>query len=103
MRWIFCEFSDVFFEECSNGYDAIKECEIINPDLVFLDYNMDGINGVDTAKKILNMNKNCKIIMVSSMKANYIKEEAIQSGVSFFLTKPYKKEELIYLIKKIIN
>ena len=35
-------------------------------DIIFMDYQMENLNGIDTARKIRNLNNNCAIIFVSS-------------------------------------
>ena len=57
--------------------ELYKKCEIIsyskfqqdienNSDVIFLDIDLDDINGIDIAKQIRDGNKNTKIIFVTS-------------------------------------
>jgi len=62
---------------------------------------MPVMNGVDAMNEILKINRNTKIIFASA--DTTMKELSISMGARAFLSKPFKIEELIYLINKAIN
>ncbi len=66
-----------------------------------MDYRMPVMNGVDAMNEILKINRNTKIIFASA--DTTMKECSISRGASAFLSKPFKIEELMYLINKAIN
>ncbi len=60
-------------------------------DVVLLDWNMPGMNGIETAKQIKNQSKLTKLptlIMVTAFGREELMHEAEQAGISGFLTKP---------------
>lgn len=77
-----------------NGDEALKMYESIQPDIVTLDIIMPGIDGLDTAKLILQKWKDAKIIMISSLAYDETMEQAKSIGVSGFLFKPIGEKEL---------
>ena len=48
------------------GQEALKKLEIISPDLVILDINMPGMNGIEVLRKIKETNPKTKVIISSS-------------------------------------
>lgn len=86
--------TDVF----SDGEELIHEIEHINSyDIIFLDIEMEIMDGIKTAKKIRKIDKNVVIIYVSGYEAYAI--ETFEVNPFRFIVKPVKKEmfEKIYL------
>ena len=45
------------------GKDALQEFEIVSPDLIILDINMPGMNGIEILRRIKERNPNTKVIL----------------------------------------
>ena len=92
---------DVDFEIISskNGEDAIELYQKENPDILFLDIIMEGMDGMDVLKKIISINENAKIIMCTAFDNPIMEENAKKDGCINFIKKPFTKEEA----KKSIN
>ncbi len=87
----------------NNGERAIQLYEAFpkKPDIILMDHRMPIKTGLETAKEILKINNNAKIIFTS---ADYsIKDKALSIGVSDFVEKPFVYEELIDKIEIILN
>lgn len=63
--------------EAANGIEGVRAFMKYRPSLVTIDYEMPGLNGIETAIKIREIDKNVKMIIVTSIKSNMI---AIKSG-----------------------
>ncbi|WP_186756415.1 PAS domain-containing hybrid sensor histidine kinase/response regulator [Echinicola salinicaeni] len=90
-----------FVDTAHNGEEAISAVGKKDYDLIFMDYQMPFMNGVEASKAIksLNRGKNVRIIGLS---ANVFKEDierALMSGMDDYLTKPIKIQELVNKIK----
>ncbi len=66
-----------------------------------MDHRIPIKNGIDTTKKILEMDKNSKIIFTSA--DNCIKDEALSLGAVAFIKKPFHLEKLIRIIKNALD
>jgi PAS domain S-box-containing protein len=86
-------YCDALIYECENGSEAIKECEKINPDLIFMDIQMPIMNGYEATVAIRNSAKG-KQIPIIAVTAGTEKEErnkCISSGMNDYIPKPIMK------------
>ncbi len=91
-----------------NGFDAIEEIKNakIKPyDLVILDWEMPGMDGIDTATEIneLNLTKIPTIIMLTAHKKEDFLEKATELKLDAFLLKPIKSSVLFDTIIKLFK
>ncbi|MBT3506655.1 MAG: response regulator, partial [Methylococcales bacterium] len=49
----------------ASGEEALAQYKALSPDIIFLDINMPGIGGIETARKILKAETTAKIIVLS--------------------------------------
>jgi CheY-like chemotaxis protein len=80
---------NLVIDEASSGERALKLFTEGDYDLVFLDYNMPGLDGLDTLKRILSGDPNSKIIMISAERNDVHVREAKAAGAVTFLHKPF--------------
>lgn len=83
-------------EEASTGVDALLKLDNTRYDLVTLDWNMPGINGLDLFKMVRGKEygKNLPIIMVTGNSDEAHVKAAIGAGVRLFLRKPITIKDL---------
>ena len=90
----------------SSGEEALTFLSTnTNPDVIFMDHLMPGMNGVDATKEI-KMNASTSeipVIMCTSKKSDEFTEDAITYGIYGVLTKPAEPESVIELIKKLTH
>ncbi len=80
---------------CEDGEDAIACYGDLFPDVVTMDIIMPGIDGLETARIILEEHPEARIVMVSSLAHDDSIHEASDIGAKSFLYKPIVKEELL--------
>lgn len=73
-----------------SGFDLLAR--ISELDIIFLDIEMPGLDGIETGKQILNMNKNCKIIIESGRVDKF--KESFKINAFRFITKPFNIVEI---------
>ena len=72
--------------------------------LLLTDVVMPGeLNGVQSAQQILKMDPTITIIYVSGFPLGNLKDKEFIKVEGHFLNKPYQRDELISMIKKIMN
>src|SRR6201993_859964 len=82
-------------ETLSSGREAIKLItEGQRPDLVILDVLMPEMNGIDTLKELMQLDRTLNVIMLSCSNEVGTVVEAIRIGAHDYLTNPFEKSEL---------
>jgi len=76
-------------EEAADGESALKRFKDGGYDIVFLDYAMPGLNGLQTLDAIHAKAPKAKVIMISAMHDANIEHEALAHGAIAFLPKPF--------------
>ncbi len=89
--------------EADNGEQAIELAKTTQPDLVFLDIMMPGMDGFATCRSLHggDETKAIPIIIVSSKANRSDKIWAEQMGAKGYITKPYTAEEIMEKIEQV--
>ena len=74
--------------EAKNGIEGVKAFVKYRPSLVTIDYEMPGMNGIETAMKIRAIDKNVMMIIVTSIKSNMIAVKSSKIPNLGYITKP---------------
>lgn len=86
-----------------NGQQGLDKYVELRPDVVTLDVTMPIMDGLETAKNLVSINPNVKIIMLSAMGDETLLAEAGKYGVKHFLTKPFRPEGLQEKLAEIMS
>jgi len=86
-------------ETATNGAEALSKYAKLRPDIVTLDVSMPLMDGYETLSKILNFDKNAKVIMVTATEHWPVVERCLARGAVSYISKTFRKEELINTIK----
>jgi two-component system, OmpR family, alkaline phosphatase synthesis response regulator PhoP len=80
----------------SNGQKAIEIAKDFLPDLILLDVMMPKMDGIETCRRIRDLNKlkNVCIIFLTARGEEYTEVAAFEAGANDYLTKPIKPRAL---------
>lgn len=70
-----------------NGNDCIDRISRLKPEIIFLDYNMDGLNGLDVLKQIRQIDPSIVVIFISGQEEISIAVTTIQHGALDYIVK----------------
>ncbi len=87
--------------QAANGEEAIKLAREIKPDVILMDINMPGMNGMQAIEALKAENPNYKIIVVTIHQDKAYLFKALQLGASGFVQKDADISVLIDAIKKV--
>ena len=104
------EFASKFFQKrkidvitASSGEEAIRAVISEQPKVVLLDIKMEGIDGIETLKRIRELNKQVKVIMVTGRNDEEAKLKAKELGACGYINKPLELDELEKIVLKIVG
>ena len=88
---------------CTNGLDALGLIDRDTYDIVLLDENMPGLNGLETLDGIKNKYPDLPVIMITKNEEEHIMNEAIGAKISDYLIKPVNPNQILLSLKKILD
>lgn len=80
--------------EAANGVEALEVFQRESPDLVLLDISMPLLDGLETLKKIKQIDPTCVVVMLTSMVNRQSVDEALAQGAANYIRKDTPKEEI---------
>lgn len=84
-----------------DGIEGVKLYRKLAPDVVFLDILMPNMDGLQTLKTILSMDRNAKVFMISSLGGAAEKaEEAIKAGAKGIISKPFDEKDIKRILEQ---
>ena len=89
--------------EASNAKEAINILKDRKAHLAILDVVMPDVSGIELATHFSENFKETAIMMVSSLAGESIIIDSISAGASDYLQKPFKKEDFLASIEKILE
>ena len=85
--------------EASNGTDGIRLAQAYKPDVVLMDLVMEGMDGVETTAKLLELHPDCKVIVLTSYLDDSKLYPVIEAGAFSYLLKTSRANEIADAIR----
>ncbi len=89
--------------EAVDGNQAVEMYRLHRPDIVFMDIVMPGKTGIQALTEIRAHDPSARIVMASSTGTTKNLKMAIDSGASDFIQKPFEREIVLKLIRRILE
>ena len=86
-----------------SGDEALQAIPEVKPDVVLLDINMPGINGIETCKALMKQMPALKIIAISMHKESNLIKLMLSNGAKGYVLKNAGKQELIDAIETVFK
>jgi len=86
-----------------NGALAVVEAEKASFDLIFLDIHMPELNGYEAAGKIRSFDPDTPMIAATANAIKGENEKCLAAGMNDFLSKPFRKADVVEVLKKWLN
>ena len=88
--------------EASDGEEAVRICERLQPDVVLMDLQMPKMDGVEATRIIHEKWPQIHIIALTSYKEKEYVEGVLKAGATSYLLKNVSAEELVSAINKVV-
>lgn len=89
--------------EASSGREALALASELDPDLIVLDLNMDGMDGLETLKRLRDDGVTSRIIMLTVSNADEDVVSAISNGADGYLLKDMDPDLLLEQLKRAVT
>lgn len=89
--------------EAGDGVQAIEAAVEERPEIVFLDYDMPRLNGIETCRRLRSdpVTAGATIVMLTAMSDGPHQDRAVDAGADLFLTKPFSPLRLLRLVDEL--
>ncbi len=84
--------------EAEDGETGVALAVELEPRVVLVDYEMPGITGVETCRRLRSSGLDSMIVMLTGSANARTEAEAREAGVSHFLTKPFSPLEVLRIV-----
>ena len=85
--------------QCASGKEVIQFCKNLVPDILLLDIQMPGMNGIETAKNLMEADQKPLIIFTTAFDQYAL--DAFQVEALAYLLKPFSKTDLTKCLNKV--
>jgi two-component system, chemotaxis family, chemotaxis protein CheY len=99
-------FTSAGFEvigEASNGREAVERYQELKPDLITMDIVMPFRSGIEATREIIKQDPNAVVLMCSALGQESLVMEAIEAGATDFVVKPFRAEDVLAVVHKVLD
>jgi len=103
LREIITELGHMVVGEAANGTQAFVEYTNLHPDLVTMDLTMEGLGGAEVISKIIAVDPQARIVVISSMEVRKGIIDALERGARHFIVKPIRKGTVATVLNNVLQ
>lgn len=87
--------------EAGNGADAIRQAELLRPDVILMDIRMPGVDGIEATRRLTAATGRSRVLIMTTFDLDEYVHAALRAGASGFLLKDARPEELLSAIRAV--
>lgn len=89
--------------EASHGLQAYSNYERHRPDVVTMDINMPGMNGLEAIEKIMKDFPEARIVVISAFGTKTVILDAMERGACNYILKPISQEKVAQAVREALS
>jgi DNA-binding NarL/FixJ family response regulator len=89
--------------EASTGEETIALAEQLEPDVIIMDLQMPGINGIEATRRIVQTSPHVGVLVVTMFEDDHSVFAAMRAGARGYLLKDTDEEEMLRAIRAVAN
>jgi DNA-binding NarL/FixJ family response regulator len=89
--------------EASDGLEAVRKAEELQPDLILLDIGLPSLNGIEAARRICRLALKPKIIFLSQESSPDVVQGALSLGAMGYVAKPNAGSDLLAAVEAVVR
>jgi DNA-binding NarL/FixJ family response regulator len=104
LRALFASVPDIeVIGEAESGADAISKAEQLQPDVILMDIQMPGINGIQATRQIVSKQPEIGVIVVTMYKDDDSVFAAMRAGARGYILKGADQDEMLRAIRAVAS
>ena len=103
LRMIIEDNTDYEVDTTNNPSEALKMVMENDYDLVISDLKMPGMDGLELFDEVKGMKPDLPLIIITAYGSLETSDEAIKKGVADFITKPFRKDSILFTINRVLE
>jgi len=97
------EYEKIEVQACASGGEALQRYPEFRPHLVLLDVKMQGMDGLETLRKLRELDPHAQVVMISGHGSIQTAVEATQLGAYDFLEKPLDTDRILLTLRNALQ
>jgi DNA-binding NtrC family response regulator len=90
-------------ETTNNPSEGLKMAMEDDYSLIIADLKMPGMDGMEVFEELKELKTDIPLIIITAYGSLEIAEEARQKGVADFITKPFRKETILFTMSRVLE
>lgn len=103
LRMIIEDNTDYEVETTNNPSEGLKKLAERDYDLVITDLKMPGMDGIELFDELKEIKPDIPVIIITAYGSVETADEAMKKGVADFITKPFRKEHILFTVKRVLE
>lgn len=87
--------------EAENGAAAVEDCKRLAPDIILMDINMPGLNGIQATQQALAQSPQTGVIMLTMLEDDASVFAAMRAGARGYILKGASPDEMLSVIRSV--
>lgn len=88
---------------CANGEEAVRDLQELRPQVVFMDINLPGMDGVECVKQLVALMPDAMVVMLTAYDNTDAIFRSLEAGACGYLHKPVTGSELVAAAKDVVS
>ena len=88
---------------CANGEEAVRDLPTLRPQVVFMDINLPGMDGVECVKQLVALMPDVMVVMLTAYDNTDAIFRSLEAGACGYLHKPVTGRELVAAAKDVVS
>lgn len=103
LRMMIEDSTDYEVETTNNPSEALKMLTEKDVDLIISDLKMPGLDGMELFDEVKDIKPDIPVIIITAYGSLEIADEAMKKGVADFITKPFRKDNILFTINRVLE
>lgn len=87
--------------QVASGEEAIRQCRVLQPNVVLMDVRMPGIGGLEATRKLCQTSPKTRIVAVSAYDQEPMPSRLLKAGAAGYVSKEASEDEILAAIRQV--